>query len=226
MSTGGPAQRPASGPATSPRVGGENVRDPRCKLWATGANGSRGGGGWVDPRALHRPHRLPEAKAHDLKAVIIAGVTPPRATAPHPLRRRLRALAIGMMAVLIGLYCARPATQIGVVLSAPGGGAPSHHARGNALAPRGAVGAAGARLRPPHLERRLPHRCGHVQRERPRPGRDTDPRAGDVPGHHDLADRTRVFAWYNVLLDGGYAVAGSRGAADAAGSRAWRRSRR
>jgi len=136
----------------------------------------------------------------------------------------LRALAIGMMAVLIGLYCARlgfTATQIGVVLSA-------------AL-----WGAALATLLTMVAGSRVPERallvalsglpvlgCALLLATDAFPviaaaafvgmfnvnGRDRGAipilEQAMFPATTTDADRTRVFAWYNVLLDVGYAAGG------------------
>jgi predicted MFS family arabinose efflux permease len=152
-------------------------------------------------------------------------------TAPAARLRRilyaaalLRALAIGMMAVLIGLYCARlgfSAVQIGAVLSAALWGA--------ALATLATM-LAGTRVAERPL---LVTLCGlpvlgcalliatdafpvivaaafvgmfNVN------GRDRGAipilEQAMFPATTTDADRTRVFAWYNVLLDGGYAAGG------------------
>lgn len=152
-------------------------------------------------------------------------------TAPAARLRRilyaaafLRALAIGMMAVLIGLYCARlglSAAQIGIVLSAALWGA--------ALATLLTL-LAGSRFAERSL---LVALCGlpvlgcaallatdafpvivaaafvgmfNVN------GRDRGAipilEQAMFPATTTDADRTRVFAWYNVLLDGGYAAGG------------------
>lgn len=136
----------------------------------------------------------------------------------------LRALAIGMMAVLIGLYCARlgfTATQIGVVLSA-------------AL-----WGAALATLLTMVAGSRVPERallvalsglpvlgCALLLATDAFPvvaaaafvgmfnvnGRDRGAipilEQAMFPATTTDTDRTRVFAWYNVLLDLGYAAGG------------------
>ncbi len=136
----------------------------------------------------------------------------------------LRALAIGMMAVLIGLYCARlgfTATQIGMVLSA-------------AL-----WGAALATLLTMIAGSRLPERallvtlsglpvlgCALLLATDAFPviaaaafvgmfnvnGRDRGAipilEQAMFPATTTDSDRTRVFAWYNVLLDVGYAAGG------------------
>lgn len=136
----------------------------------------------------------------------------------------LRALAIGMMAVLIGLYCARlgfSAAHIGVVLSA-------------AL-----WGAAAAALLTMLAGSRYPERtllvvlaglpvlgCAMLLATDAFPiiaaaafvgmfnvnGRDRGAipilEQAMFPATTTDANRTRVFAWYNVLLDGGYAVGG------------------
>ena len=151
---------------------------------------------------------------------------------PSPARLRrilyaaafLRALAIGMMAVLIGLYCARlglSAAQIGVVLSA---------ALWGAAAATLFTLLAGRR----HSERRLlvtlsalPVLGGAVLASTDAfpvivaaafvgmfnvNGRDRGAipilEQAMFPATTGEGDRTRVFAWYNVLLDGGYAAGG------------------
>jgi len=136
----------------------------------------------------------------------------------------LRALAIGMMAVLIGLYCARlgfTATQIGLVLSAALWGAAlatlATMLAGQRVSERAlllvltglpvlgcalllaaeafAVVAAAAFVGMFNVNGRdrgaIP-----ILEQAMFPATTTD------------ADRTRVFAWYNVLLDGGYAAGG------------------
>ena len=136
----------------------------------------------------------------------------------------LRALAIGMMAVLIGLYCARlgfSATQIGLVLSAALWGAAlatlATMLAGQRVSERAlllvltglpvlgcalllaseafAVVAAAAFVGMFNVNGRdrgaIP-----ILEQAMFPATTTD------------GDRTRVFAWYNVLLDGGYAAGG------------------
>jgi len=136
----------------------------------------------------------------------------------------LRALAIGMMAVLIGLYCARlgfSATQIGVVLSSALWGA--------ALATLLTM-LAGSRFTERSLLVALAGLpvlgCAVLISSDAFPvivaaafvgmfnvnGRDRGAipilEQAMFPATTTDADRTRVFAWYNVLLDGGYAVGG------------------
>lgn len=136
----------------------------------------------------------------------------------------LRALAIGMMAVLIGLYCARlgfSATQVGVVLSAALWGA--------ALATLLTM-LAGSRFTERSLLVALAGLpvlgCALLISSDAFPvivcaafvgmfnvnGRDRGAipilEQAMFPATTTDADRTRVFAWYNVLLDGGYAAGG------------------
>ena len=136
----------------------------------------------------------------------------------------LRALAIGMMAVLIGLYCAKlgfSATQVGVVLSAALWGA--------ALATLLTM-LAGSRFTERSLLVALAGLpvlgCALLISSDAFPvivcaafvgmfnvnGRDRGAipilEQAMFPATTTDADRTRVFAWYNVLLDGGYAVGG------------------
>ncbi|MCW5593072.1 MAG: MFS transporter [Burkholderiales bacterium] len=136
----------------------------------------------------------------------------------------LRALAIGMMAVLIGLYCAKlgfTAVQIGAVLSAALWGA--------ALATLATM-LAGTRLAERSLLVALCALpvlgCALLLAADAFPvivaaafvgmfnvnGRDRGAipilEQAMFPATTTDADRTRVFAWYNVLLDGGYAAGG------------------
>lgn len=136
----------------------------------------------------------------------------------------LRALAVGMMAVLIGLYCARlglSAAQIGGVLSSALWGA--------------AAAALFTMLAGPRFSERallvalcvLPaFGCLLLLSVESFPllvaaafvgmfnvnGRDRGAipilEQAMFPATAGDADRTRVFAWYNVLLDGGYAAGG------------------
>ncbi len=136
----------------------------------------------------------------------------------------LRALAIGLMAVMIGLYCARlgfTPIQIGVVLSAA--------LWGSALA------ALATMLAGRHVSERallvtltlLPMAGGAVIASTDGfavlavaafagminvHGRDRGAipilEQAMFPATTTDADRTRVFAWYNVMLDGGYAAGG------------------
>ncbi len=136
----------------------------------------------------------------------------------------LRALAIGMMAVLIGLYCARlgfSAAQIGIVLSSALWGA--------ALATLLTM-LAGTRVSERGLLVTLTGLpvlgCALLLATDAFPvivaaafvgmfnvnGRDRGAipilEQAMFPATTTDADRTRVFAWYNVLLDGGYAAGG------------------
>ncbi len=136
----------------------------------------------------------------------------------------LRALAIGMMAVLIGLYCARlgfSAAQIGIVLSSALWGA--------ALATLLTM-LAGTRVSERGLLVALTGLpvlgCALLLATDAFPvivaaafvgmfnvnGRDRGAipilEQAMFPATTTDADRTRVFAWYNVLLDGGYAAGG------------------
>jgi len=152
-------------------------------------------------------------------------------TAPAARLRRilyaaafLRALAIGMMAVLIGLYCAKlgfTAVQIGAVLSAALWGA--------ALATLATM-LAGTRLEERSLLVALSALpvlgCALLLATDAFPvvvaaafvgmfnvnGRDRGAipilEQAMFPATTTDSDRTRVFAWYNVLLDGGYAAGG------------------
>jgi hypothetical protein len=136
----------------------------------------------------------------------------------------LRALAIGLMAVMIGLYCARlgfTPVQIGVVLSAA--------LWGSALA------ALATMLAGRHVSERallvtltlLPMAGGAVIASSDGfavlavaafagminvHGRDRGAipilEQAMFPATTTDEDRTRVFAWYNVMLDGGYAAGG------------------
>jgi MFS family permease len=136
----------------------------------------------------------------------------------------LRALAIGMMAVLIGLYCAKlglSAAQIGIVLSA---------ALWGAAAATLLTMLAGSRFSERSLLVALTGLpvlgCALLLATDAFPvivaaafvgmfnvnGRDRGAipilEQAMFPATTTDADRTRVFAWYNVLLDGGYAVGG------------------
>ncbi len=136
----------------------------------------------------------------------------------------LRALAIGLMAVLIGLYCSRlgfTAVQIGIVLSAALWGS--------------AIAALGTMLAGRHLSERallvtltlLPAAGGALIASTDAfavlaaaafvgmvnvHGRDRGAipilEQAMFPATTTDAERTRVFAWYNVMLDGGYAAGG------------------
>ncbi len=136
----------------------------------------------------------------------------------------IRALAIGMMAVLVGLYCARlgfSATQVGVVLSAALWGA--------ALATLATM-LAGQRVSERSLLlvlAGLPVLGGALLLATDAfplvaaaafagmfnvNGRDRGAipilEQAMFPATTTDADRTRVFAWYNVLMDCGYAAGG------------------
>ncbi len=136
----------------------------------------------------------------------------------------LRALAIGMMAVLIGLYCAKlglTATQIGVVLSA---------ALWGAAAATLLTMVAGTRVSERALLVTLTGLpvlgCALLLATDAFPvivaaafvgmfnvnGRDRGAipilEQAMLPATTTDADRTRIFAWYNVLLDVGYAAGG------------------
>lgn len=136
----------------------------------------------------------------------------------------LRALAIGLMAVLIGLYCAKlgfSATQIGIVLSA---------ALWGAAAATLLTMLAGTRVSERALLVTLAALpvlgCALVIATDAFPviaaaafvgmfnvnGRDRGAipilEQAMFPATTTDADRTRIFAWYNVLLDGGYAAGG------------------
>ncbi|HEX4942791.1 MAG TPA: MFS transporter [Usitatibacteraceae bacterium] len=196
---------------------------------------TRGGGGPVraagrgpegTARAFHRPPRIPASQAHDLKAETIAGET----AAAARLRRILyaaaflRALAIGMMAVLIGLYCARlgfSAAQIGVVLSAALWGAAlatlatmlagrrfSERSLLLALTGLPVLGCAVLLATDVFAVIAAAAFAGMFNVN----GRDRGAipilEQAMFPATTTDADRTRVFAWYNVLLDSGYAAGG------------------
>jgi MFS family permease len=136
----------------------------------------------------------------------------------------LRALAIGMMAVLIGLYCARlgfTAAQIGVVLSAALWGAAlatlltmmagrrfSERAMLVALAGLPVAGCALLLASDAFPVIAAAAFLGMFNVN----GRDRGAipilEQAMFPATTTDAQRTRVFAWYNVLLDGGYAAGG------------------
>ncbi len=136
----------------------------------------------------------------------------------------LRALAIGLMAVLVGLYCARlglSAAQIGVVLSAALWGAAlatlltmlagrrfGERALLVALTALPVAGGA-ALLATDHVAAiALAAFVGMFNVN----GRDRGAipilEQAMFPATTTDADRTRVFAWYNVLMDAGYAAGG------------------
>lgn len=136
----------------------------------------------------------------------------------------LRALAIGMLAVLIGLYLARvglDAPRIGAILSSALWGAALAALVTLLLGPRlperallvalcvlPAVGAA-AMLSTEHFPALLAAAFVGMFNVH---GRDRGAipilEQALLPSTASDADRTRVFAWYNVLLDAGYAVGG------------------
>jgi len=136
----------------------------------------------------------------------------------------LRALAIGMMAVLIGLYCARlgfSATQIGVVLSAALWGAAaaalltmlvgSRYSERTLLVVLAGLPVLGCALLLATDAFPIIAAAAFVGMFNVN-GRDRGAipilEQSMFPATTTDADRTRVFAWYNVLLDGGYAVGG------------------
>jgi MFS family permease len=152
-------------------------------------------------------------------------------TAPAARLRRilfaaafLRALAIGMMAVLIGLYCARlgfSAVQIGAVLSAALWGAAlatlATMLAGTRIAERsllvtlcalpvlGCVLLIATDAFPVIVAAAFVGMFNVNGRDR---GAIPILEQAMFPATTTDADRTRVFAWYNVLLDGGYAAGG------------------
>lgn len=136
----------------------------------------------------------------------------------------LRALAIGMMAVLIGLYCAKlgfSATQIGIVLSAALWGAAGATLltmlMGQRWSERGllvtlcALSILGCAVFVATDEFVVIVVAAFVGMFNVN-GRDRGAipivEQAIFPATTTDQDRTRVFAWYNVLLDGGYAVGG------------------
>ena len=136
----------------------------------------------------------------------------------------LRALAIGLMAVLIGIYAARlglSATQIGGILSAALWGAAVAALVTLVLGPRlqeramlvvlaslPAIGAAVMLSSETFLVMAAAAFVGMFNVH----GRDRGAipiiEQALFPATVSAADRTRVFAWYNVLLDAGYALGG------------------
>ncbi len=152
-------------------------------------------------------------------------------TAPAARLRRLlyaaaflRALAIGMMAVLIGLYCAKlgfSATQIGVVLSSALWGAAlatlltmlagSRFAERSLLVALCGLPVLGCALLlatdafPVIVAAAFVGMFNVNGRDR---GAIPILEQAMFPATTTDADRTRVFAWYNVLLDAGYAAGG------------------
>jgi len=153
-------------------------------------------------------------------------VTPPAARLRRLLYAAafLRALAIGMMAVLIGLYCARlgfSAAQIGVVLSAALWGAAlatlltmlagnriSERALLVAICALSVLGCAALLATdafPLVVAAAFAGMFNVNGRDR---GAIPILEQAMFPATTTDGDRTRVFAWYNVLLDGGYAAGG------------------
>lgn len=136
----------------------------------------------------------------------------------------LRALAIGLMAVLIGLYAARlgmNATQIGGILSAALWGAAlaalltlayGHRLRQRsllvalcALPVLGAAALLSTEAFPLMAAAAFVGMFNVHGRDR---GAIPILEQALLPATASDADRTRVFAWYNVLLDAGYAIGG------------------
>ncbi|MBL0142928.1 MAG: MFS transporter [Betaproteobacteria bacterium] len=151
-------------------------------------------------------------------------------SSPARLRRLLyagaflRALAIGMMAVLIGLYCAKlgfSATQIGIVLSAALWGAAtatlltmlagSRYSERSLLVALSGLPVLGCALLlatdafPVIVAAAFVGMFNVNGRDR---GAIPILEQAMFPATTTDGDRTRVFAWYNVLLDAGYAVGG------------------
>jgi MFS family permease len=136
----------------------------------------------------------------------------------------LRALAIGLMAILIGLYCARlgfSATQIGIVLSAALWGSafaaflilwlgPRLPERTwlVALAGLPILGAAVLLASDSVVLVSIAAFVGMLNVH----GRDRGAipilEQAIFPATTSDTDRTRVFAWYNVMLDAGYSIGG------------------
>ena len=136
----------------------------------------------------------------------------------------LRALAIGLMAVLIGLYAARlglDATQIGAILSAALWGAAAAALATMILGPRFSdralllalttLPALGAAVFLTHEQLPILLVAAFVGMFNVH-GRDRGAipivEQALLPATAGDAERTRVFAWYNVLLDAGYASGG------------------
>jgi predicted MFS family arabinose efflux permease len=151
-------------------------------------------------------------------------------TSPDSQRRLLytaaflRALAIGLMAVLIGLYCARlglDAAQIGIVLSSALWGAALAALLTMLIGPRiperallfalCALPAAGGALFLATDSFTLLAAAAFIAMFNVN-GRDRGAipivEQALLPSTTGDAGRTRVFAWYNVLLDAGYAIGG------------------
>jgi predicted MFS family arabinose efflux permease len=149
----------------------------------------------------------------------------------------LRALAIGLMAVLIGLYAARlglSAAQIGVILSAAlwGGAlaafltlmAGARVADRVLLVTLCALPAMGGAIFLAGEEFKLLATAAFVGMFNVH-GRDRGAipilEQALLPATGNDAQRTRVFAWYNVLLDAGYATGGLLAALPALLEAAW-----
>jgi len=136
----------------------------------------------------------------------------------------LRALAVGLMAVLIGLYCAKlgfSAAQIGLVLSAALWGAAlatlatlllgARHAERTLLVAFAALPVLGCAVLLATDDLALVAAAAFVGMFNVH-GRDRGAipilEQAMFPATTTDTDRTRVFAWYNVLLDSGYAAGG------------------
>jgi MFS family permease len=149
----------------------------------------------------------------------------------------LRALGVGLMAVLIGLYCARlglSATEIGVVLSAALWGAALAALLTMVIGPRVperwllfalcALPVAGGALFLSADSFPLIVGAAFVGMFNVH-GRDRGAipivEQTLLPATTDDRGRTGVFAWYNVLLDSGYAIGGLMAALPAIFERAW-----
>ena len=148
----------------------------------------------------------------------------------------LRALSIGLMAVLIGLYAARlglSATQIGVVLSAALWGAAIAAFLTMVIGPKVperallfalcALPVAGGAMFLSTESFPLIVAAAFIGMFNVH-GRDRGAipivEQALLPATTDDANRTRVFAWYNVLLDSGYAIGGLMAALPAVFERA------
>jgi MFS family permease len=136
----------------------------------------------------------------------------------------LRALAVGLMAVLIGLYTARlglSAAQIGMVLSAALWGAAlaalltlwigPHLTRRTLLVALASLPALGALVMLATDDFAVIAGAAFIGMFNVH-GRDRGAipivEQALLPATATDAERTRVFAWYNVLLDAGYAIGG------------------
>src|SRR4051812_42610922 len=140
----------------------------------------------------------------------------------------LRALSVGLMAVLIGLYAARlglSATQIGVILSAALWGAAIAAFFTLVIGPKVperallftlcALPVAGGAMFLSTESFPLIIAAAFIGMFNVH-GRDRGAipivEQALLPATTDDAGRTRVFAWYNVVLDSGYAIGGVIGA--------------